>query len=217
MVCVILLRGPCKRQGGLGNARSKMSMSPSWAPALPLCKGPHLFSSTNPIKALAIHIAPLAVLAWRFLSQCLCLRPLQQRLFYLRSPGRRSVTLLACFADETQVAGCGFRLPWLTHDSQGVGHSRLSFAFVTGEYCQLKSCRVVPVIGLASSDAAFDGVRHYWQQLLLAWIRLIAQLHQSDRVDAWIRVTPISFKTTHVRVNRFVEQATREVVQARVF
>ena len=61
MVYGTSLRGRYKRQDGLRNARSKMSMSPSWVRALPLCKEPHLSSSTNPIKAVARHSAPLAI------------------------------------------------------------------------------------------------------------------------------------------------------------
>src|SRR5437867_2588622 len=53
MACGISLRGHCKRQNVLVSARSKMSMSPSLAPALRLCKGPHLFSSKNPISRYA--------------------------------------------------------------------------------------------------------------------------------------------------------------------
>src|ERR1043166_4613379 len=52
MVCGISLRGPCKRQNGLVNVRSKMSMSPSWARVRLLCKGPHLSSSKSPIDVL---------------------------------------------------------------------------------------------------------------------------------------------------------------------
>src|SRR5262245_50251911 len=47
MVCGISLRGPCKPRDGLVNARSKTPMSPSWVPALLLCKGPRLSSSKN--------------------------------------------------------------------------------------------------------------------------------------------------------------------------
>src|SRR5262245_57079895 len=48
MVSGISLRGPCKRQNVQENARSKMSRSPSLAPARLLCKGPLSSSSTSP-------------------------------------------------------------------------------------------------------------------------------------------------------------------------
>src|SRR5215510_10722458 len=73
MVCGISLRGPCKHQDGLGNARSKMSMSPSLAPVRPLCKGPHSSLSTNHTNRPC---ATLTYSYWLDLERPSCLRSL---------------------------------------------------------------------------------------------------------------------------------------------
>ncbi len=80
-------------------------------------------------------------------------------------------------------------------------------AIVT-EHGKLEQCRVIPIIGVLRRLAAHR-IRHDRKDARLAGVGLVLLLHQGQRVDARVSVTPVGFKTLQVCIDGSPQEAAR--------